>query len=138
MTPTPIIVPSPTPTLTPTPTVTPTPTPAVTPTPIIVPSPTPTLTLTPTVTPTPTPTATPTPGPNLQAYYEFNEGSGIDATDSSGNGTTGVINGFSMVHRSEWRWSADSMTNLGITGELTVSAWVYPAAGPDGAGRVIA
>ncbi|MDR4508204.1 MAG: hypothetical protein MRJ65_08210 [Candidatus Brocadiaceae bacterium] len=84
-------MPSPTPTLTPTPTVTPTPTPAATPTPIIVPSPTPTL------TPTPNGYADADPNgdtsPNLQAYYEFNEGSGIDATDSSGNGNNGVING---------------------------------------------
>ncbi|MDR4508144.1 MAG: SBBP repeat-containing protein [Candidatus Brocadiaceae bacterium] len=83
----------------------------------------------------------------LMAHYEFNEGSGKAATDSTGNGNNGAICGAT--------WSAgrgDSAgldfdgvddavkftTHLGITGELTVSAWVYPTAAPMDTGRVIA
>ncbi|MDR4508193.1 MAG: SBBP repeat-containing protein [Candidatus Brocadiaceae bacterium] len=82
----------------------------------------------------------------LKAFYKFNEGSGIDAVDSSGNGNDGTING--AMWSTGWSGggldfdgtddSVDFCTNLGITGELTVSAWVYPTAAPNGKGRVIA
>ncbi|MDR4507969.1 MAG: SBBP repeat-containing protein [Candidatus Brocadiaceae bacterium] len=127
-TPTPAPVPSPTPTAIPSPSLTPTPSPI------------------PTCSCTPSPTPTPTPNPNLMAHYEFTEGSGPDVTDSSGNGNDGAINGavwssgisgaglsFDGVND-----SVDFPTNLGITGELTVSAWVYPTAAPNGLGRIIA
>ncbi|MDR4507113.1 MAG: LamG domain-containing protein [Candidatus Brocadiaceae bacterium] len=90
--------------------------------------------------------SSPQTGGSLQAHYKFNEGSGLAATDSSGNGNNGTING------AEWSAgqsgaglefdgvndSVDFATNLGISGELTVSAWVYPTVAPNGDGRVIA
>ncbi|MDR4507115.1 MAG: hypothetical protein MRJ65_02565 [Candidatus Brocadiaceae bacterium] len=82
----------------------------------------------------------------IKANYEFNEGSGLTATDSSGNGNDGAINGAvwstgqsgSGLDFDGIDDSVDFSTNLGITDELTVSAWVYPTAAPDGSGRVIA
>ena len=81
--------PTPTPTSTSTP---PSPTPTYTPTNTPTPIPSPTPIVTPPLTPTPTPTPTPLPG-GLKALYAFNEGGGIIANDSSGNGNHGAING---------------------------------------------
>ncbi|MDR4508200.1 MAG: hypothetical protein MRJ65_08190 [Candidatus Brocadiaceae bacterium] len=82
----------------------------------------------PSPTPTLTPTPTATPGPNLQAY-EFNEGSGDRCHDSSGNGNNGAVNGATWSTGQNGAGldydgiddSVDFTTNLGITGELTVS-----------------
>ncbi|MDR4508553.1 MAG: LamG domain-containing protein [Candidatus Brocadiaceae bacterium] len=82
----------------------------------------------------------------LYARYAFDEGSGIDATDSSGNGNNGIIHGATWSAGQRGAGldfdgvddSVDFTTNLGITDELSVSAWVYPTAGPNGAGRIIA
>ena len=84
--------PTPTPTSTSTPP-TPTPTPAYTPTNTPTPTPSPTPIVTPSLTPTPTPT--PLPG-SLKALYTFNEGGGVIANDSSGNGNHGAIKGAAL------------------------------------------
>jgi hypothetical protein len=73
-----------------------TPTPVPTPTPTIIPTATPTPTLTPTSTPTPTPATTPTPAPDI-VTYKFDTGSGTSATDSSGHGYHGTLNGPTWV-----------------------------------------
>lgn len=57
---------------------------------VAVPTPAPTPEITPTPVPLPTVII---PHPDLQAFYNFDEGSGVIATDSSGNGNNGAING---------------------------------------------
>jgi len=50
--------------------------------------------------PTPTPTSTPgapTPDPSLVAHWKLDEGSGTAASDSSGNGNDGTLNGPTWV-----------------------------------------
>ena len=82
----------------------------------------------------------------VQSHYKFDEGSGSTASDSSGNGNDGTINGAAWTNGKSGKGlgfdgvndSVDFNTNLGITGELTVGAWVYPTAAPDGVGRIIA
>lgn len=54
-------------------------------------TPTPTPTATPTSTTTPTPT--PTPDSSLKGFWKFDETSGTNAGDSSGNGKNGTVNG---------------------------------------------
>jgi hypothetical protein len=70
------------------PTITPTPTPTETPT--LTPTPTPTET--PTLTPTPTPTETPTICAPMSLWH-LDEGTGMTAADSSGNGNDGTVHG---------------------------------------------
>ncbi len=76
--------------------------------------------------------------PGLVAYWNFDEGSGSTAFDSSGNGNTGtLINGPSWVTGiignalnfdgvNDYVLVSDSQS-LNITGnQFTISAWVYP------------
>ena len=108
---------------------------------------TPTPTPTPTPVPTPTPTATP-PG-SLVVAYNFNEGSGTIVRDASGHGITGNI--FGATWTSGGRYGnalsfngSTSYVDLGnpallqITGSMTWSAWVKPAANPPNDGQIVA
>ena len=82
-----------------------------------------------------------------EAYYAFDEDSGFTAVDSSGSGNNGAIKGASRISAGKlgralfFDGSNDYVnfdSSLGLTGELTVSAWVYPEAAPSGVGRIIA
>ena len=78
-----------------------------------------------------------TPAPVL--YYNFNENTGTTANDSSGNGNAGTLtNGPTWVNGSQsggLRFDgvddsvvrADNAT-IDVTGNITMSAWVYPTA----------
>ena len=82
----------------------------------------------------------------LVSQWKFDETSGTTAADSVGanNGTikngaaftAGKIgNGLSFNGTNNY---INFNTDLGATGEITVSAWVNPAKSPDGIGRLIA
>ncbi len=73
--------------------------------------------------------------PNLVAYYNFNEGAGTIANDSSGNGNNGVITSATWTSSGEqgsalvfngsnsWVEVPDSIT-LDLTTGMTLEAWV--------------
>src|SRR3989338_7548726 len=80
----------------------------------------------------------------LVSHYKLDETSGTTAADSAGT-NTGSVTGAT--------WTAgklnnalnfdgiagkrvDTNTNFGITGALTVSAWVYPRSAPSGVVRI--
>jgi NADPH-dependent 7-cyano-7-deazaguanine reductase QueF-like protein len=94
----------------------------------------------------------------LVGYWKFDEtatatcSGGEDSCDSSGNGNHGThVNNTTistdvapLSFTNDRSLSFDGVTdyvdlntNLGITGELTVSAWVYPTQAPTGEGRTI-
>jgi hypothetical protein len=86
-----------------------------------------------TPTPTPTPT-TPTEG-GLVGYWNFNEGSGNIAYDSSGSGNDGTIHGATRVDNGscEKALSFDGVDDYVETdpatfqsNDITVEAWIYP------------
>jgi len=72
----------------------------------------------------------------LMGRWEFDEGSGTTAADSSGNGNTGNVNGASWVDGKYGKaLSFDGVNDyvevkdsnsLDITGNITIAAWVYP------------
>ena len=143
--------PSPTPTATATftPAGTPSPTPTATATFTPTPTATSTATATATVTVAPSPTPTQTPGIGMVAAYNFNEGSGPNITDASGNGITGSIQGATWTtggrygNALSFNGSTDYVdlgnpTLLQITGSTTWSAWVKAAANPADDGQIIA
>ena len=84
-------------------------------------------------TPTPTPT-TPSEG-GLVGYWNFNEGSGNIAYDSSGSGNEGTIHGATWVDNGscEKALSFDGVEDYVETNpatfqsnDITVEAWIYP------------
>ena len=86
---------------------------------------------------------------NLEAHWKFNETSGTNATDSSGNGHTGILTGFSTCSNSQdncknsgWtannkKWGVGALNFDGSgdyvsvaspnlpTGDFTYEAWVF-------------
>lgn len=78
------------------------------------------------------------PGSPLVAAYGFDEGGGIVASDASGRGQHGSISGATWAAGRFGRalafdgiddWVTVASTDaLGLTGALTVEAWVYPTA----------
>jgi hypothetical protein len=88
-----------------------------------------------TVNPVSVPTAPTTSG--LVAAYSFNEGTGTQVIDKSGNGNTGVITGatwtssgrfgsaLSFNGTSSWVTVTDSAV-LDLKQSVTLEAWVYP------------
>ena len=78
-----------------------------------------------------------TPIPGLVAAYSFDEGSGPNANDGSGNAFTGVIagatwtsagkygNALSFNGTSNWVTVPDS-NNLDLINGMTLEAWVFP------------
>ena len=80
-----------------------------------------------------------TPG-GLVAAYGFNQGSGVQATDASGQGNTGTISSatwtaagkfgaaLSFNGTSAWVTVADA-ASLDLTSGLTIEAWVNPTSG---------
>jgi hypothetical protein len=70
------------------------------------------------------------------AYYQFEEGSGTTANDSSGNGYTGTLSGTVSYSTSGMPGDAlnftsgtvnlGSPTGLNISGKITLSAWIKP------------
>jgi len=76
----------------------------------------------------------------LVAAYGFNEGSGVQTTDASGQGRTGTISGatwtaagkfgnaLSFDGTSAWVTVADA-ASLDLTNGLTLEAWVNPTSG---------
>ena len=90
--------------------------------------------------PTP-PTENPTPS-GLVAAYDFNESSGTSALDASGNGNTGTITG---ATRTSGKFGSalnfdgkkdlvriNASASLNVSSELTLEAWVNPAAAQGG------
>jgi len=84
----------------------------------------------------------------LVAAYSFNQGSGLTATDSSGNGITGTLNGANWTptghNGSALSFNGtSSFVDLGIpallqtTGSMTWAAWVYATANPPNDGQII-
>ncbi|KKU31339.1 MAG: FG-GAP repeat protein [Candidatus Amesbacteria bacterium GW2011_GWC1_46_24] len=111
----------------------PTPIPSVTPSPTVSPEPSPTVE--PSVTPIPTLTPTPSPTPSTPpafGVYNLDEGSGTTATDSSGSGNNGVVNGAVWVTGKVGSGlsfdGVNDNVNLGslnVTGsKLTIATWV--------------
>jgi len=143
-TPTPIITSSPVSSSTPV--ATSTPTPVATASPVV--SPTPVTTATPIASPSPSPSPIATPDVSLLAYYAFEEGSGVVAIDSSGNGNNGTINGGAT-----WTTGAngigggldfngvDAYVDIGdidLTNAFTIAAWVKPSVlGRDSASMIV-
>jgi hypothetical protein len=142
-----------TPTATPAPTSTPKPTSTPTPKPTSTPTPKPTSTPlpnAPTATPTTKPTATPTPKPvtstpvpttlpssitsGLVGYWNFNEGTGTTAKDSSGNNDNGAISGSTWItgklgyglnfNGTSSFVNVTNSTALNPTNALTISTWI--------------
>jgi hypothetical protein len=85
----------------------------------------------------------------MVAAYNFNEGSGPNITDASGNGITGSIQGATWTtggrygNALSFNGSTDYVdlgnpTLLQITGSTTWSAWVKAAANPADDGQIIA
>ena len=81
----------------------------------------------------------------LVSHWKLDETSGTTASDSSGtnngtvNGATwteGKVNNGLSFNGTTNRVTTNS--NLNITGEITVSAWIYPTAAPNGLGRIVA
>src|SRR3989338_3105382 len=82
----------------------------------------------------------------LVSHYKLDETSGTTATDSAGTNTgsvtgatwtTGKLNNALNFDGIAGK-RVDTNTNFGITGALTVSAWVYPRSAPSGVGRIAA
>jgi hypothetical protein len=79
------------------------------------------------------------PHPGLVGWWRFDEGTGTIAGDSSGNGNNGTINSSSFVSGRygtalSFTGSVNSYlqvpdsSSLEVTGDLTLSAWLYPTA----------
>ena len=80
-----------------------------------------------------------TTAPGLVAAYGFDEGTGVQAADASGQGNVGTLGGatwtqsgkfgsaLSFDGASSWVTVADTQT-LRLTGGFTVEAWVNPSA----------
>ncbi len=107
------------------------PTPYSTPTSTFTPTPTPSPTTIATTTPTPSLTPAPTPLSGvLKALYNFNEGVGVNANDSSGNGNHGIVSGATWTAgKSGSALSFDGNAYVQISGligqpqNITISAW---------------
>jgi hypothetical protein len=82
--------------------------------------------------------AAPPPAPSPAAAYAFDEGSGMTAADSSGNGNTATLNGATWTSSAKWGSAvsfggssivtATDSASLDATAGLTLEAWVYPTA----------
>ena len=86
---------------------------------------------------------------NLVAAYSFDEGIGTTATDSSGNGGDGTINGASWTTQAQFGGALSfngsssfvdlgNPTSLRLAGSATWSAWVYATGNPPDDGQIIA
>ncbi len=84
----------------------------------------------------------------LIAAYSFNQSTGTTATDSSGNGITGILNGATWTPTGEYGSAlsfngASSFVDVGLpallqnTGSMTLAAWVYATANPTNDGQII-
>jgi hypothetical protein len=72
----------------------------------------------------------------LVGYWKFDEGSGTQANDASGNGNTGTVNGATWTtgvfnNALDFNGTSDHVNagqdaSLSITGPVSVSLWVYP------------
>jgi hypothetical protein len=87
----------------------------------------------------PTPTVTPTipPVTGLSAEYGFNEGSGNNVADTSGNGNTGTISGATRTPQGKYGQALsfdgvndlvviNGSSSLNLPSAMTQEAWVYP------------
>jgi cell division septation protein DedD len=85
----------------------------------------------------------------LVVAYNFNEGSGTIVRDASGHGITGNISGATWTTGGRYGYAlsyngSSSYVDLGnpallqITGSMTWSAWVKPAANPPNDGQIVA
>jgi chitodextrinase len=87
--------------------------------------------------------------PSLVAAYGLNQSSGTVATDSSGNGLTGALQGAVWTPSGKYGNALSfngiaGYADLGnpaalqLTGSMTLSAWVFPTANPPDDGQIIA
>ena len=80
------------------------------------------------------------PDPGIAGLWHLDEGSGTTASDSSGNGNDGTVNGTASWVSDQWTGSALDLDgssgyvgipdpgtpNLDGFSELTLEAWIYP------------
>jgi hypothetical protein len=79
---------------------------------------------------------------DLIAYWKFDEGSGLTAADSSGNGNNGALIGPAWVSGKIGKAldfdGANDKVNAGdidITGDFSISVWIYPHSSPNTDGQ---